>query len=100
MKQVKKRKVPMRKDVVTGEMFPKKDLVRVVKSKEGIVSLDPTSKANGRGAYIALDRDIAKKAQENKIFNRIFGVEINDDFYEELFAYVDHQQARKELFGE
>ena len=39
---MKKRKIPMRKDIVTGEMMPKRQLIRVVKNKENEVSLDPT----------------------------------------------------------
>lgn len=62
---MKPRKIPMRKDVVTGEMFPKKDLVRVVKDNEDNVSIDATGKANGRGAYINLDVTIAQQAFKN-----------------------------------
>ena len=46
----RQRKIPMRKDIVTGEMLPKKELVRVVKNKENDVAIDPTGKHNGRGA--------------------------------------------------
>ncbi|WP_178196579.1 YlxR family protein [Ligilactobacillus sp. Marseille-Q7487] len=93
------RKIPMRKDIVTGEMKPKKELVRVVKNKENEVSIDPTGKKAGRGAYIHLDVATAKKAQQQKTFDKAFGIKITDDFYEELIAYVDHQVARAELFG-
>ncbi|MCQ5017852.1 YlxR family protein, partial [Anaerostipes hadrus] len=41
---MKKRKVPMRKDIVTGEMMPKRELIRVVRNKEDEVSVDPTGK--------------------------------------------------------
>ncbi len=47
---MKKRKIPMRKDIVTGEMAPKKELVRIVRDKEDNVSIDPTGKKSGRGA--------------------------------------------------
>ena len=97
---MKPRKIPMRKDIVTGEMFPKKDLVRVVRDKEGNVTLDPTSKANGRGAYISLDVAVAEKAKQTRIFDKAFEVKVPDQFYDELIAYVDHQQARRELFGD
>jgi len=97
---MKPRKIPMRKDIVTGEMFPKKELVRVVRDKEGNVTLDPTSRANGRGAYIGLDRDIATEAKKKRIFDKTFEVKVSDEFYDELIAYVDHQQARRELFGD
>jgi predicted RNA-binding protein YlxR (DUF448 family) len=81
-------------------MFPKRELVRVVKNKENEVSIDPTGKAAGRGAYIGLDVEIAKKAKQKRIFDRTFQVKIDDQFYDDLIAYVDHQQARKELFGD
>lgn len=94
------RKIPMRKDIVTGEMVPKQDLVRIVRTPEGEVQLDPTNRANGRGAYISLDVKVAKLAKKKRTFDRAFSVKLTDDFYNELIAYVDHQQARKELFGD
>lgn len=93
------RKIPMRKDIVTGEMKPKKELVRVVKNKENEVSIDPTGKKAGRGAYIYLDVETAKKARTEKTFDKVFGLTIEPSFYDELVAYVDHQVARAELFG-
>lgn len=93
------RRIPMRKDIVTGEMKPKKELVRVVRNKENEVSIDPTGKKAGRGAYIHLDVETAKKAQKERTFDKAFGIRIDDAFYDELVAYVDHQAARAELFG-
>ncbi|WP_304421391.1 RNase P modulator RnpM, partial [uncultured Limosilactobacillus sp.] len=78
---MKKRKVPMRKDIVTGEMMPKRQLIRVVKNKEGEVTLDPTGKKSGRGAYIAVDVEIAKRAKEEKTFEKAFHVKLDDSFY-------------------
>ncbi|CAK8054046.1 RNase P modulator RnpM [Eupransor demetentiae] len=97
---MKTRKIPLRKDIVSGEMFPKKDLVRVVRDKEGQVSLDPTGKKNGRGAYITLDVKTAETARKKKVFDKAFSQEVPAEFYDELLAYVDHQQARRELFGD
>lgn len=97
---VKQRKIPMRKDIVLGEMKPKKELVRIVKNKEGEVSIDPTGKKPGRGAYISLEVAVAKKAKEEHTFNKTFGVKVPDEFYDELVAFVDHQAARRELFGD
>ncbi len=94
-----KRKIPMRKDIVSGEMFPKKELVRVVKNKENEVSIDPTGKKQGRGAYIRLDVAAAKTARDANTFDKTFGTKIDSSFYDELVAYVDHQVARMELFG-
>jgi predicted RNA-binding protein YlxR (DUF448 family) len=96
---MKQRKVPMRKSVVSGEMKPKKELVRITRSKEGVVSIDPTGKMPGRGAYVALEPAEVKKAWDKKILDRILEVELSDEFYQELLGYVEHQKARLELFG-
>ncbi|MCM0582367.1 YlxR family protein [Weissella diestrammenae] len=96
---MKERKIPMRKDIVTGEMVPKNDLIRVVKTPDGQIELDPTSRANGRGAYISIDVEIAKLAKKKRVFDRTFETKLTDDFYDDLIAYVDHQQGRRELFG-
>ena len=89
----------MRKDIVTGEMMPKRQLIRGVKNKEGEVTLDPTGKKSGRGAYIAVDVEIAKRAKEEKTFEKAFHVKLDDSFYDELIQYTDHLQARQALFG-
>ncbi len=97
MKQQKTRKIPMRRCIVSQEMFPKQELVRIVKTKEDIIFIDPTGKKNGRGAYIALEPELAIKAKKQRTFDKAFGTKISDDFYDELYQYVDHQKARKEL---
>ncbi|WEV40802.1 YlxR family protein [Lactobacillus sp. ESL0681] len=97
---MKKRKIPMRKDLLTDTMQPKKSLVRVVIDKEQNISVDPTGKKPGRGAYVSLDPEKIKFAQEKGILQRSLGSKVPDAFYEELYAYVDHQKARKELFGD
>lgn len=88
----------MRKDIVTGEMAPKKDLVRIVKDKENNVTIDETGKKSGRGAYVSIDVRVAQKAKDEKKLNEVFSVDLSDEFYDDLIAYVDHKQARKELF--
>lgn len=93
----KQRKIPMRKCIVSQEMYPKKELVRVVKNKEDQVSIDPTGRQNGRGAYIALLPELALKAKKDRTFDKAFGIKIEDNFYDELFEYIDYQKARKEL---
>lgn len=97
MTQNKKRKIPMRKCVVSGQSYPKKELIRIVRTPEGKIELDPSGRMNGRGAYIALEPELAKEAKAKKIFNRVFKTEIDDQFYDKLFDYIDHQKARKEL---
>lgn len=60
------KKVPLRKCVVTGEMKPKKELIRIVRSKEGEVSVDLTGKKSGRGAYLSLEKETILKAKKEK----------------------------------
>ncbi len=67
-----------------GEMFEKRELVRVVKSPEGEISLDLTGKKNGRGAYICRNADCLKKARKKKAFERAFSMKIEDDIYEKM----------------
>lgn len=93
----KTRKVPLRKSVVSGEIIDKRDLLRIVRNKEGQVSIDPTGKANGRGAYIKLDNDEAQAAKKKRAFDRSFSMEVPEEFYDELIAYVDHKVKRREL---
>lgn len=96
-KQMPQRKVPMRRCIVSQEMYPKKELVRIVKTKEDEIFIDPTGRKNGRGAYIALDPDLAIKAKKERTFDREFKLSISEEFYDELIAYVKYQKARKEL---
>lgn len=96
---MKKRKIPMRKSVVSGEMKPKKELVRITRSKEGEVAIDPTGKMPGRGAYVALEPKEVQAAWDKHILDRVLETTLADEFYQELLDYVEHQKARKELFG-
>ena len=91
------KKIPLRKSVVSNEVIDKRDLLRIVNNKEGQVSIDPTGKANGRGAYIKLDNAEALEAKKKKVFNRSFNMEVEENFYDELIAYVEHKVKRREL---
>ena len=66
------KKVPLRKCVATGEQLPKKELIRIVKNKEGEVSVDPTGKKNGRGAYLKRSLDAIELAKKKKILNAVY----------------------------
>ena len=78
------KKIPYRMCVVTRERFPKQELIRVVVNKEGIVTVDVTGKANGKGAYIKKDIEVLKKAKTTKVLDRTLNVTISDDIYNEL----------------
>ncbi len=78
------KKIPERMCVITREKYPKKELIRVVKNKEGEVFVDTTGKANGRGAYLKRDIEVIEKAQKTKQLDRILEIAIPDTIYEEL----------------
>jgi len=83
-----KRKGPERKCIVTGEMRPKKELIRVVRNKEGEVSVDPTGKKNGRGAYLTKSLEVIDKAKDYNILSRQLNANIDASIYEELRELV------------
>ena len=82
------KKVPMRSCVVTGEKCEKRDLLRVVRDKDGHVFIDVSVKANGRGAYLKKDIEVIKKAKKSKILDRRLEVVIPDSIYEELVNMI------------
>ncbi|EGQ3961802.1 TPA: YlxR family protein [Staphylococcus pseudintermedius] len=61
---MKKKKIPMRKCILSNEMKPKKEMIRVVKNKEGEISADVTGKMPGRGAYVSKDIALIERAQQ------------------------------------
>lgn len=81
---MKQRKVPERTCIVTKEKVPKQELVRVVKNKDGLIFIDLTGKANGRGAYLKKDIDVILKCQKNKLLDRHLECSIPNEIYEEL----------------
>lgn len=83
------KKMPERTCVITKEKTLKKDLLRVVRDKEGNVSVDITGKANGRGAYLKKDKEVINKAKTTKALERILEVTIPDTVYEEMLNLVD-----------
>lgn len=85
----KKRKIPLRKCVVTKEMKPKADLIRVVRNKDGEVFVDPTGKKNGRGAYLSKDLRVIAKAEETKVLNEQFKTDVEASIYEQLREIIE-----------
>lgn len=81
---MKKKKVPLRQCVGCMNAKPKKELVRIVKTKEGLIKFDPTGKAAGRGAYICNDQECLKKAQKKKAFNKAFQQDVKEEVYEKI----------------
>ena len=78
------KKTPLRKCVGCGEMIAKRDMLRVVKTKDNEIKLDPTGKENGRGAYLHMDPGCFEKAVKSKGLERSFKMSIGADIYEKL----------------
>lgn len=78
------KKIPQRMCIVTREKTDKKNLLRIVKDKEGIVSVDETGKKNGKGAYITKDLTVLETARKKKILERVFEIDNLDNIYEEI----------------
>ena len=78
------KKTPLRKCIGCNEMKEKRELIRVVKSSDGEISLDKTGKKNGRGAYICHNAACLKKARKNKRIERAFEVTIPDEIYDRM----------------
>ncbi len=78
------KKIPLRSCIITREKLPKKELIRVVKDKFDNIIIDETGKSNGRGAYLKKDIEIIRKAKKDKVLDKVLGVEIPNNIYEEL----------------
>lgn len=85
---MKIKKVPQRKCVVCQQHKDKRDLLRVVKDKDGNISIDITGKMNGRGAYICKDEKCFEKLIAKKILNQALKTNISEEIYQEIGNYV------------
>ena len=81
---MKVKKIPLRMCTGCMEMKPKKELIRVVRNKEGEVSIDLLGKKPGRGAYICNDAECLEKAIKSKRLERNLETKFTDDIYEAL----------------
>ena len=86
---MKNKRIPLRTCVVTKEQFPKQELLRIVKDKEGNVSVDLTGKLNGRGAYIKKDLEVLEKAKKTKVLENKLECSIEDNIYEEIKSIIE-----------
>ena len=82
------KKIPIRTCVITKEKLPKKELIRIVRNKDGEVSVDETGKQNGKGVYLKRDLEVVNKARSNKSLNRYLECEVNDSIYKELLELI------------
>ena len=78
------KKLPMRQCVGCREMRPKKELIRVVKSPEGAISLDFRGKLPGRGAYVCPNPACLAKTKKSKALERAFSAPLPEEVYQAL----------------
>ncbi|EEH98136.1 YlxR family protein [Clostridium tertium] len=88
---MKVKKIPLRMCTGCMEMKPKKELIRVVKSPEGEVSVDLTGKKSGRGAYICKDKECLEKAFKAKRLSRNLDIAIDEVIYNRLREEIENE---------
>ena len=94
---MQQRKIPVRRCVGCNAQKPKRELVCVVRSPDGAVSVDLTGKKAGRGAYLCPSAACLAKARKAKRLQNAFGVPVPDDVFERLTAEITAaEQAAKE----
>ena len=76
------RKIPMRMCLGCGEMKPKKELIRAVKSPEGEISLDLTGRKPGRGAYLCRSEECLRLGRKGRKLEKSFSCRIDDEVYD------------------
>ena len=89
------KKIPMRQCLGCREMKPKKELIRVVRSPEGVISLDFKGKAAGRGAYLCPKAECLKKAVKCRALERAFSTQIPEEVYAKLNEEMEAADERE-----
>ena len=87
------KKIPMRKCTGCGEMFPKKELIRVLLTPENEVKIDLTGRLNGRGAYLCKKTECLEKAIKTKAISRSLGINIESGIYENLKKELEDNES-------
>ena len=83
------KKIPMRKCLATQLSYPKKELLRIVRTPAGEVKVDVTGKLNGKGAYICKSMEALNIAKTKKVLARALEVEIPEEVYDEIERIIN-----------
>ncbi len=81
---VQKKKIPLRKCIGCGEMKEKRELIRIVRSPEGEISLDRVGRKPGRGAYLCPSLDCLRAARKAHRLERTFSCAVPAEIYDRL----------------
>lgn len=87
---IKNKKIPMRKCVICGERFEKKQLIRVLVNETGYLEIDLTGKKNGRGAYLCSSKNCLKDSKIIIKLCRSLGVDIKEEQVNEVMEYLSN----------
>lgn len=87
------KKIPMRQCLGCNEHKPKSELLRVVRSPEGEISLDFTGRKSGRGAYICRSAKCLRKAQKSRRIDRILECTVPDAVYDAMDAELSNHEG-------
>ena len=85
------KKIPQRTCIGCKEKKDKKELIRIVKDKDGNITLDRTGRANGRGAYICDNIQCLEKAIKTKALARTFEMNIDETVSDELRGVISEK---------
>ncbi|APC40917.1 MULTISPECIES: RNase P modulator RnpM [Clostridium] len=88
---MKVKKIPQRMCTGCMEMKPKKELLRIVHSKEGEISIDLIGKKPGRGAYVCMNIECFEKSYKTKRLERNLGGKISEEIYAKLKDEINHE---------
>ena len=83
------KKIPMRRCLATNESFPKKELLRIVRTPEGEIKVDLTGKLNGQGAYISRSLEALKIAKYKNVLGRALETQIPEEVYTEIERIIN-----------
>ncbi|HZJ83181.1 MAG TPA: YlxR family protein [Clostridia bacterium] len=92
---MKKKKIPLRMCLGCRELKPKKELIRVVRSPEGEISIDLGGKKPGRGAYICKNSSCLENALKNRVLERTFSQKIEKDLQQILINQMNEGEQDK-----
>lgn len=88
------RKIPLRQCIGCSEMKDKRDMIRIIKTKEDEILLDVTGKKNGRGAYICCSSECFKRAVKNRGLERSLKTTIPKEIYDQIEKELIEIEAR------
>ncbi len=88
-KNMKEKKIPMRKCVVTNVQHPKMEMFRIVRTPESEVAIDTTGKLRGHGVYVSKDRTNIENAKKRRVLDRFLQVKVPDEIYDQLLELLE-----------